>query len=94
MEAFREIISDIGVPVTIAGVVYNAAVNVGGLNINLEEGGFSEDGSLTIRMLAEDLPTPLPSQNSSITVGGDRYKVEEISRKPGSGVIEYRVSRR
>jgi hypothetical protein len=93
-EAFASILDDIGVPVTINGTEYQAAISMGGVQIDLEEGGFSQDGSLTVRMLVAHLPDPAPAQNSAMTIGGQRYKVEEIMLKPGAGVIEYRVSRR
>ena len=93
-EAFEAILDDIGVPITINGTEYKAAVAMGGVQIDLEEGGFSQDGSLTVRMLVEHLPDPDPAQNSAILIDGQRYKIEEIMRKPGSGIIEYRIARR
>jgi hypothetical protein len=45
-------------------------------------------------MLVAHLPDPAPAQNSAMTIGDLRYKVEEIMLKPGAGVIEYRVARR
>jgi hypothetical protein len=45
-------------------------------------------------MLVAHLPDPAPTQNSAMTIGDLRYKVEEIMLKPGAGVIEYRVARR
>ena len=93
-EAFEAILDDIGVPITINGTEYKAAVAMGGVQIDLEEGGFSQDGSLTVRMLVEHLPDPYPAQNSAILIDGQRYKIEEIMRKPGSGIIEYRIARR
>jgi hypothetical protein len=67
---------------------------MGGVQIDVEEGGFSQDGSLTVRMLVEHLPDPAPAQNSAMMIDGQRYKIEEIMRKPGSGIIEYRIARR
>ena len=93
-EAFESILDDIGVTITINGAEYTAAIAMGGVQIDLEEGGFSQDGSLTVRMLVEHLPDPAPTQNSAMTIGDQRYKIEEIMRKPGSGIIEYRVARR
>lgn len=93
-EAFASILEDIGVPITINDEEYLAAISMGGVQIDLEEGGFSQDGSLTVRMLVAHLPDPAPAQNSAMTIGDLRYKVEEIMLKPGAGVIEYRVARR
>lgn len=93
-EAFASILDDIGVPITINDEEYLAAISMGGVQIDLEEGGFSQDGSLTVRMLVDHLPDPAPAQNSAMTIGDLRYKVEEIMLKPGAGVIEYRVARR
>ena len=47
-----------------------------------------------VRLLVAHLPTPLPAHNDTIHIGGDRYKIDEINRKPGAGIIEYRVARR
>ena len=93
-EAFVEILRDAGVPVTIGGKDYQAMVSPSGLAVDLEEGGFTQDGSLTVRLLVAHLPTPLPAHNDTIHIGGDRYKIDEINRKPGAGIIEYRVARR
>ena len=93
-EAFVEILRDAGVPVSIGGRVFQAMVSPSGLAVDLEEGGFTQDGSLTVRMLVAHLPTPPPVHNDTILIGGDRHKIEEITKKPGSGIIEYRVARR
>lgn len=93
-EAFVEILRDAGVPVTIGGKDYQAMVSPSGLAVDLEEGGFTQDGSLTVKLLVAHLPTSLPAHNDTIHIGGDRYKIDEISRKPGAGIVEYRVARR
>ena len=93
-EAFVEILRDAGVLVTIGGKDYQAMVSPSGLVVDLEEGGFTQDGSLTVRLLLAHLPTPLPAHNDTIHIGGDRYKIDEINRKPGAGIVEYRVARR
>jgi hypothetical protein len=93
-EAFVEILRDAGVPVTIGGRDYQAMVSHSGLAVDLEEGGFTQDGALTVRLLVTHLPTPPPAHNDTILIGGERHKIEEIIRKPGSGIIEYRVARR
>ena len=93
-EAFVEILRDAGVPVTIGSRDYQAMVSPSGLAVDLEEGGFTQDGSLTVKLLVAHLPTPAPAHNDTISIGGDRYKIEEINRKPGAGIIEYRVARR
>jgi hypothetical protein len=93
-EAFVEILRDAGVPVTIGGRDYQAMVSPSGLGVDLEEGGFTQDGSLTVRLLVAHLPKPPPVHNDTILIGNERYKIEEINRKPGSGIIEYRVARR
>ena len=93
-EAFVEILRDAGVPVTVGGKDYQAMVSPSGLAVDLEEGGFTQDGSLTVKLLVAHLPTPLPAHNDTIHIGGDRYKIEEINRKPGAGIVEYRVARR
>lgn len=93
-EAFVEILRDAGVPVTIGGREHQAMVSPSGLAVDLEDGGFTQDGALTVRLLVAHLPTPLPTHNDMILIGGERHKIEEINRKPGSGIIEYRVARR
>lgn len=93
-EAFVEILRDAGVPVTIGGREYQAMVSPSGLAVDLEEGGFTQDGALTVKLLVAHLLTPLPTHNDTILIGGDRHKIEEINRKPGAGIIEYRVARR
>lgn len=93
-EAFVEILRDAGVPVSIGGRVFQAMVSPSGLAVDLEEGGFTQDGSLTVRMLVAHLPTPPPVHNDTILIGNERHKIDEINRKPGSGIIEYRVARR
>ena len=50
-EAFVEILRDAGVPVTVGGKDYQAMVSPSGLAVDLEEGGFTQDGSLTVRLL-------------------------------------------
>lgn len=93
-EAFVEILRDAGVPVTIGGKDYQAIVSPSGLAVDLEEGGFTHDGALTVRLLVAHLPTPPPVHNDTILIDGERHKIEEIIRKPGAGIIEYRVARR
>ncbi len=92
--AFVEILRDAGVPVTIGSKNYQAMVSPSGLAVDLEEGGFTQDGSLTVRLLVAHLPISPPTHNDTILIGGDRYKIDEINRKPGAGIIEYRVARR
>jgi hypothetical protein len=92
--AFVEILRDAGVPVTIGGKDYQAMVSPGGLAVDLEEGGFTQDGTLIVKMLVAHLPTLLPAHNDTILIGNERHKIEEITKKPGSGIIEYRVARR
>ena len=79
---------------TIGDREYQAMVSQSGLAVDLEEGGFTQDGSLTVKLLVAHLPTPLPTHNSTILIGRERHKIEEINRKPGAGIIEYRVARR
>lgn len=93
-EAFIEILRDAGVPVTIGGKDYQAMVSPSGLAVDLEEGGFTQDGALTVRLLVAHLPTPPPAHNDTIHIGVERHKIEEITRKPGAGIIEFRVARR
>ena len=93
-EAFVEILRDAGVPVTIGGREYQAMVSPSGLAVDLEDGGFTQDGSLTVRLLVAHLPTPHPAHNDTILIGGERHKIEEINIKPGAGIIEYRAARR
>jgi hypothetical protein len=82
-EAFVEILRDAGVPVTIGGKDYQAMVSPSGLAVDLEKSGFTQDGSLTVRLLVAHLATPLPAHNETILIGSDRHKIDEINRKPG-----------
>jgi hypothetical protein len=93
-EAFVEILRDAGVTVTIGGKNYQAMVSPSGLAVDLEEGGFTQDGALTVRLLVAHLPTPQPAHNDTIIIGGERHKIDEINRKPGASIIEFRVARR
>jgi hypothetical protein len=63
-EAFVEILRDAGVPVTIGGREYQAMVSQSGLAVDLEEGGFTQDGSLTVKLLVAHLP-PLRARHLS-----------------------------
>ena len=65
---YIEILRDAGVPVTIGGKNYQAMVSPSGLAVDLEEGGFTQDGALTVRLLVAHLPTPLPAHNDTIGV--------------------------
>jgi hypothetical protein len=47
-EAFVEILRDAGVPLTIGGKDYQAMVSPSGLAVDLEEGGFTQDGALGV----------------------------------------------
>ena len=69
-EAFVEILRDAGVPVTIGGKDYQAMVSPSGLAVDLEEGGFTQDGALTVRLLVAHLPIPQLAHNDTILIGG------------------------
>jgi len=77
-EAFVEILRDAGVPVTTGGKDYQAMVSPSGLAVDLEEGGFTQDGALTVRLLAAHLPISPPTHNDTILIGGDRYKIVSV----------------
>ena len=93
-EAFHEILQESGVPVVINGTTYLATVSTNPVQIELEEGGYRQDGSMVVKMLISHLNTPLPKFNDTVMIGETRYKIEEITRKPGSGIIRYLVNRR
>ncbi len=93
-EAFQEILQESGVPVVINGTTYLATVSANPIQIELEEGGYRQDGSMVVKMLISHLNTPLPKFNDTIMIGEVRYKIEELTRKPGSGIIRYLVNRR
>ncbi len=93
-EAFQEILQESGVPVVINGTTYLATVSANPVQIELEEGGYRQDGSMVVKMLISHLNTPLPKFNDTVMIGETRYKIEEITRKPGSGIIRYLVNRR
>jgi hypothetical protein len=82
------------VPVVINGTTYLATVSANPVQIELEEGGYRQDGSMVVKMLISHLNTPLPKFNDTVMIGETRYKIEEITRKPGSGIIKYLVNRR
>ncbi len=81
-------------PVVINGTTYLATVSANPVQIELEEGGYRQDGSMVVKMLISHLNTPLPKFNDTVMIGETRYKIEEITRKPGSGIIRYLVNRR
>jgi hypothetical protein len=93
-EAFQEILQESGVPVVINGTTYLATVSANPVQIELEEGGYRQDGSMVVKMLISHLNTPPPKFNDTVMIGEVRYKIEEITRKPGSGIIRYLVNRR
>ena len=93
-EAFQEILQESGVPVVINGTTYLATVSANPVQIELEEGGYRQDGSMVVKILISHLNTPLPKFNDTVMIGEVRYKIEEITRKPGSGIIKYLVNRR
>ena len=93
-EAFQEILQESGVPVVINGTTYLATVSANPIQIELEEGGYRQDGSMVVKMLISHFNTPLPKFNDTIMIGEVRYKIEELTRKPGSGIIRYLVNRR
>jgi hypothetical protein len=93
-EAFQEILQESGVPVVINGTTYLATVSANPIQIELEEGGYRQDGSMVVKILISHLNTPLPKFNDTVMIGEVRYKIEEITRKPGSGIIRYLVNRR
>ena len=93
-EAFQEILQESGVPVVINGTTYLATVSANPVQIELEEGGYRQDGSMVVKILISHLNTPLPKFNDTVMIGETRYKIEEITRKPGSGIIKYLVNRR
>jgi hypothetical protein len=80
--------------VVINGTTYLATVSANPVQIELEEGGYRQDGSMVVKMLISHLNTPLPKFNDTVMIGETRYKIEEITRKPGSGIIRYLVNRR
>ena len=81
-------------PVVINGTTYLATVSTNPVQIELEEGGYRQDGSMVVKILISHLNTPLPKFNDTVMIGETRYKIEEITRKPGSGIIRYLVNRR
>lgn len=81
-------------PVVINGTTYLATVSANPVQIELEEGGYRQDGSMVVKMLVSHLNTPPPKFNDTVMIGEVRYKIEEITRKPGSGIIRYLVNRR
>ena len=93
-EAFQEILQESVVPVGINGTTYLATVSTNPIQIELEEGGYRQDGSMVVKILISHLNTPLPKFNDTVIIGETRYKIEEITRKPGSGIIKYLVNRR
>jgi hypothetical protein len=93
-EAFQEILQESGVPVVINGTTYLATVSANPVQIELEEGGYRQDGSMVVKILISHLNTPLPKFNDTVMIGEVRYKIEELTRKPGSGIIRYLVNRR
>jgi len=50
--------------VTIGGKTYQAMVSPSGLAVDLEEGGFTQDGALTVRLLVAHLE-PDPENQAS-----------------------------
>jgi hypothetical protein len=49
---------------------------------------------MVVKMLISHLNNPPPKFNDTIMIGEVRYKIEELTRKPGSGIIRYLVNRR
>jgi len=83
-EAFVEILRDAGVPVTIGGKDHQAMVSPSGLAVDLEEGGFTQDGALTVKLLVAHLPTPAPAHNDTIHIGAVPPRNNRRSLRIGS----------
>ena len=93
-EAFVEIMQDFAELVEISGEPVRALLSKDALESALEEGGYSVTGALTLLVLESELPEPLPTHNAAVLIGGQRYKISEITQDPGSAIIKYRATRR
>lgn len=93
-DAFSEMLENFGDTVTVNGQSVTALVSKDAMDSALEEGGYAVSGALVVRVPEALLATPKPTHNDPVIIGGQRYKISEISRDPGSAVVKYRATRR
>lgn len=93
-EAFSEMLENFGDSVTLNGQAVRALISKDAMDSALEEGGYAVTGALIVRVAVAMLATPKPIHNDPILIGGQRYKISEISQDPGASVVKYRATRR
>lgn len=93
-EAFSEMLEEFGDTVTINGQAIRAMISKDAMDSALEEGGYAITGALVVRVPIALLTAPKPVHNDPILIGGQRYKISEITQDPGAAVVKYRATRR
>lgn len=93
-DAFSEMLETFGDTVTIKGQTVSALVSKDAMESALEEGGYAVTGALIVRVPDALLATPKPTHNDPVLIGGQRYKISEITQDPGAAVVKYRATRR
>jgi len=93
-DAFEEMLENFGDTVTINSQSVPALVSKDAMDSALEEGGYPVSGALVVRVPFASLATPKPIHNDPILIGGQRYKISEITQDVGSSVVKYRATRR
>ena len=93
-EAFSEMLENFGDVITINGQAVRALLSKDAMDSALEDGGYAVSGALVVRVPIALLATPKPTHNDPILIGGQRYKISEITQDPGAAVVKYRATRR
>jgi len=89
-DAIPEMISEIGQTVTWSGTAYSAIVSDPDVTVDLEEGGFTPEGSFRVKIPRSAFNNgagPFPQINDRITFDGDIYKVIGEKNKGESAFV-------
>jgi hypothetical protein len=93
-EAFAESLDEFGDTITIKGQSIKCLVSKDSMDSALEDGGYAVTGALTVRVRLSALADPKPTHNDPVVIGGQRYKIAEITQDPGALIVKYRATRR
>lgn len=89
-EAFREHRDAFGVAITINGDTISAVVNDSPYSRELIEGGFANDGEISVKCLTADLSTT-PAIGQTCSYKSRSFLISSVSIQPGSAVAEIQM---